>query len=90
MVKEMWSNDGKLIKYSTTKSVNTLSKSKNKYPPKVYPSDVVNTKNHWAINTEWNIEGKDYIVTMHEKGFSCTCPAFKKCKHIKQIEEGFE
>lgn len=55
---------------------------------KVYPSETINTKNHWAVGTIWQI--KDYNIEMTDKGFTCSCPAFKKCKHIVQIEEGFE
>ena len=60
-----------------------------KYTPKVYPSDEINTKSHWAVGTEWPVKDRDYIITMKDKGFTCTCPAYKKCKHIKQVEEGF-
>ena len=28
-----------------------------KYGPKVYASDIINTKKHWAIGTVWNAEG---------------------------------
>lgn len=61
-----------------------------KYGPKIYLSEQIKTKGHWAVGTLWYVEGsKDnvYAVEMHDNGFSCTCPAFKKCKHIKQIED---
>jgi hypothetical protein len=63
-----------------------------KYGPKVYASDVIKTKGHWAVGTIWNTEGSKgtYNIEMLEKGFSCDCPAFKKCKHIKTIEQAFE
>ena len=62
------------------------------YGPKVYASDIVNTKNHWAIGMIWTAtgsKGNTYSIEMQNKGFSCDCPAFKKCKHIKEVEEGF-
>ena len=63
-----------------------------KYGPKVYTSEIVNTKKHWAIGMIWTAEGSKgnlYHIEMKDKGFSCDCPAFKKCKHIKAVEEGF-
>jgi|TARA_B100001094_G_C17555522_1_gene495809 hypothetical protein len=63
-----------------------------KYGPKVYASDIINTKKHWAIGTVWNAEGSKgtYNIEMLDKGFTCDCPAFKKCKHIKAVEANFE
>ena len=62
-----------------------------KFGPKIFPSDIINTKGHWAIDTVWNAEGSKgiYNIKMLDKCFSCDCPAFKKCKHIKAIEERF-
>jgi hypothetical protein len=62
-----------------------------KYGPRVYASDVVNTKNHWAVGTVWHAEGSKglYTIEMKDTGFTCDCPAFKKCKHIKQVEDNF-
>ena len=63
-----------------------------KYGPKVYPSEFIKTKNHWAVGTVWSAvdsKGNEYQIEMKDAGFSCDCPAFKKCKHIKQIEETF-
>ena len=40
----------------------------------------------------WNAtgsKGNEYSIEMKNNGFSCDCPAFKKCKHIKAVEEGF-
>ena len=64
-----------------------------KYGPRIFPSDLINTKGHWAVDTEWNISGSKgnmYTIKMTDKGFNGDCPAFKKCKHIKSIEEKFE
>lgn len=64
-----------------------------KYGPKVFKSDVINTKGHWALDTVWNMlasNGKSsYNITMKENGFTCSCPAFRKCKHIREVEEKF-
>lgn len=63
-----------------------------KYGPRIYPSDIISTKSHWAIGTVWNAEGSKgtYNIEMLDKGFTCDCPAFKKCKHIKSVEERFD
>jgi len=63
-----------------------------KYGLKVYASDIINTKKHWAVGTVWNVEGSKgmYNIEMLDKGFSCDCPAYKKCKHIKAVEANFE
>jgi hypothetical protein len=64
-----------------------------KYGPRIFPSDLINTKGHWAVDTEWYVSGSKgniYTIKMTDKGFTCDCPAFKKCKHIKLIEEKFE
>jgi hypothetical protein len=60
-----------------------------KYSPKIYASDVVNTKNHWAVGTVWNAtgsKGDTYTIKMLDGGFTCDCPAFRKCKHIVLVE----
>jgi hypothetical protein len=63
-----------------------------KYGPRIYPSDIIDTKKHWAVGTVWNAKGSKgmYNIEMLDKGFTCDCPAFKKCKHIKAVEEKFE
>lgn len=62
-----------------------------KYGPRVYASDTIKTKNHWAVGVIWQTQGSRgvYNTEMTDKGFTCDCPAFKKCKHIKAIEERF-
>ena len=59
-----------------------------------HSSETINTNGHWAVGTEWGFisskGGKMYNVEMQDKGFYCDCPAFKKCKHIKQVERGFD
>ena len=63
-----------------------------KYGPSIYPSDIISTKSPWAIGTVWKAEGSKgtYNIEMLDKGFTCDCPAFKKCKHIKAVEERFD
>ena len=61
-----------------------------KFGPKVYTSEIINTKKHWLVNKVWNAvgsKGNIYNIEMLDKGFTCDCPAFKKCKHIKSVEE---
>jgi hypothetical protein len=57
-----------------------------------HSSDSITTKGHWAIGTIWAVVGSKnnvYNIEMTDRGFNCDCPAFRKCKHIKSIEEGF-
>lgn len=60
---------------------------------KVWQSDVIKTRKHWAVGTIWSVlssNKKDsYDIEMVDKGFTCSCPAFRKCKHIKSVEERF-
>ena len=59
----------------------------------VWKSDVIKTRKHWAVGTIWEVLASNkkshYNVEMEERGFTCSCPAFRKCKHIKLIEERF-
>lgn len=59
-----------------------------KYTPRKWPSDVINTKGHWAVGTIW-VSDNGYNTEMHDSGFTCDCPAFRKCKHIKEVENRF-
>jgi len=55
-------------------------------------SEIVNTKGHWAVGIEWPVTGStgnNYKVEMTNYGFSCDCQAFRKCKHIKEVENKF-
>tara|TARA_B100000575_G_scaffold24030_1_gene16325 strand:- start:98 stop:298 length:201 start_codon:yes stop_codon:yes gene_type:complete len=64
-----------------------------KFGPRVFKSGTINTKDHWAVGIIWKVlasNGKSsYNIEMKDGGFSCDCPAFVKCKHIKMIEERF-
>ena len=58
-----------------------------------HPSEIVNTKGHWAVRVKWPVtgsKGDKYIVEMLDSGFDCNCIAFRKCKHIKSVEEKFD
>lgn len=58
-----------------------------------HSSDSIVTKGHWAVGTIWAVDGSKnnvYNIEMTDRGFNCNCPAFRKCKHIKSIEEGFD
>ncbi len=57
-----------------------------------HPTDQMDTKGHWAVGTVWSVDGSKnnvYNVEMADRGFHCNCPAFRKCKHINGIVEGF-
>jgi len=58
-----------------------------------HESEIVNTQGHWAVGVEWPVigsRGDKYYVTMREYGFECDCIAYRKCKHIKSVEEKFD
>lgn len=48
---------------------------------------------HHLVGLTWpyvNCKGKQYHVTMLDKGWVCDCPGFNfhgKCKHIHQVHE---
>ena len=55
-----------------------------------HASELINTKNHWAVGIQWPVTGSKgdvYTVEMTAYGFDCTCPAYRKCKHIKSVEQ---
>ncbi len=55
-----------------------------------FASEVINTENHAFVGIVWPItgsKGDEYNVEMTDKGFTCDCPAYRKCKHIKEVEE---
>tara|TARA_B100000900_G_scaffold196323_1_gene166162 strand:+ start:5224 stop:5415 length:192 start_codon:yes stop_codon:yes gene_type:complete len=57
-----------------------------------HPSDEINTKGHWAVGIQWPVigsKGDKYTVEMTDKGFECDCPAYRKCKHIKSVEQNW-
>ncbi len=57
-----------------------------------HKSEIVNTKGHPFVGVRWPVtgsKGDQYTVTMTDYGFECNCVAYRKCKHIKGIEEHF-
>lgn len=57
-----------------------------------HQSDIINTKGHHLVGVEWSVlgsKGNKYTVEMTNYGFGCSCPAYRKCKHIKSVEEKF-
>lgn len=57
-----------------------------------HPSNEIKTKGHWAVGVQWPVigsKGDKYTVEMKDSGFECDCPAYRKCKHIKSVEENW-
>tara|TARA_R110000796_G_C14217726_1_gene394160 strand:- start:10 stop:201 length:192 start_codon:yes stop_codon:yes gene_type:complete len=57
-----------------------------------FASEQINTKGHWAVGVVWPVtgsKGDQYSVEMLDRGFECSCPAYRKCKHIKGVEAKF-
>jgi len=55
-------------------------------------SDEIETQGHPFVGVQWPVTGSKgdaYIVEMTNYGFDCNCPAYRKCKHIKGVEERF-
>lgn len=58
-----------------------------------HQSDIINTKGHHLVGVQWPVagsKGNEYKVEMTNWGFECSCPAYRKCKHIKSVEEKFD
>ena len=54
-----------------------------------HPSNEINTKGHPFKGVVWPVtgsRGNEYRVTMYDSGFDCSCIAFRKCKHIREVE----
>lgn len=66
-----------------------------KYTSRFYKPDEINFTDHWALDTQWSVDGsKDnvYTIKMTKNGFSCECFGMSmhgKCKHTRAIGEGF-
>ena len=55
-----------------------------------HESEIINTYKHPFVGIKWPVigsNGDEYRVTMRDSGFDCTCIAFRKCKHIKEVEK---
>ena len=44
-----------------------------KYGTKVFASDIVNTKKHWAVGTVWTAKGSKGIYHIEMKDIAFTC-----------------
>ena len=56
-----------------------------------HTSEVIETRGHHLVGVQWPVigsKGDEYTVTMYDRGWECTCPAWRKCKHIKSVEQG--
>ena len=52
-------------------------------------SELIETRGHHLVGVRWPVigsKGDRYHVEMVEYGFECDCIAFRKCKHIKEVE----
>ena len=50
----------------------------------------INTFKHPFVGVIWPVigsRGDKYRVRMYDNGFNCDCIAFRKCKHIKSVED---
>lgn len=57
---------------------------------KKHESEEINTRGHHLVGVVWPVigsRGDNYRVKMEERGFTCDCIAFRKCKHIKSVEK---
>ena len=55
-----------------------------------HKSDEINTYEHPFVGVIWPVigsRGDQYRVRMYDNGFTCNCIAFRKCKHIKSVED---
>ena len=57
-----------------------------------HKSEIVDTRGHHLVGVFWPVigsKGDQYHVEMTNWGFECSCVAYRKCKHIKSVEEKF-
>jgi hypothetical protein len=55
-----------------------------------HKSQEINTQGHPFVGVKWPVTGSrgdEYTVTMYDRGFDCDCIAFRKCKHIREVEQ---
>lgn len=55
-----------------------------------HASEVIETRGHPFVGVKWPVtgsKGDQYHVEMFDSGFDCNCIAYRKCKHIKEIEK---
>ncbi len=55
-----------------------------------HKSEEINTEGHPFVGVQWPVigsKGDEYTDTMYNKGFDCNCIAYRKCKHIREVEQ---
>ena len=55
-----------------------------------HASELIETKGHPFVGVKLPVTGSKgdrYHVEMFDSGFDCDCIAYRKCKHIKEIEK---
>lgn len=56
-----------------------------------HTSELIETRGHHLVGVQWPVigsKGDEYTVTMYDRGWECSCPAYRNCKHIKSVEAG--
>ena len=70
--------------------------AKSEYGPRYLKVDFMDMSKHWAVDTEYPIEGSrgnSYTVEFTKKGFTCDCMGMTmhgKCKHTRAIAERWQ
>lgn len=57
-----------------------------------HATEVLESRGHHLVGVCWSVtgsKGDQYTVELTDYGFDCDCVAYRKCKHIKSIEERF-
>ncbi|MAE56088.1 MAG: hypothetical protein CMK23_08830 [Porticoccaceae bacterium] len=58
-----------------------------------HQAENIETRGHHLVGVRWPVTGSrgdQYYVEMTDWGFECNCIAYRKCKHIKEVEKKFE
>ena len=69
---------------------------KGKYGPRYLKVDFFDMSKHWAVGTEYAVQGSgtnEYTIEFTPKGFTCNCIGMTmhgKCKHTRAIAERWE
>ena len=57
-----------------------------------HKAENIETYGHHLVGVRWPVQGSKgntYEVEMTNYGFDCSCIAYRKCKHIKEVEKKF-
>ena len=58
-----------------------------------HATEVLESRGHHLVGVRWPVtgsKGDKYTVELTDYGFDCNCIAYRKCKHIKSVEERFQ